>query len=97
MNAMHEHGTLAQWCGSFGFIAPDKSDSDIFINYDELALSGATHIAVGDRVAFARRPDDRDPRKEQATRVYRLQGQPPQPMESRVWWIVKCRADDYRT
>ena len=91
----HERGTLAQWCGSFGFITPDKSDTDLFVNYAELVLSCATHIAVGDRVAFARRPDDKDAGKEQATRVYRLPGQPPQPTEHRVWWLVDAKRTEY--
>lgn len=53
------HGTVAAWCGSYGFIAGDNVRGDVFVHFTAIRGDGFRQLNIGERVSFELGHDDR--------------------------------------
>ena len=60
----------------FGFIAPDGGGPDLFFHQTAVEGDGFRSLREGQRVAYEAGPDPRDPRRNRATRVHPVAGEP---------------------
>ena len=61
--------TIIRTDRGFGFITPDDGGQDVFFHSTAVAERGFEHLRAGQRVAFERGKNPRDPSRERAVNV----------------------------